>query len=307
MRLIRKKAFARAGLVGNPSDGYFGKAISLTLKNFSARITLQETPDLRILAPPEEAEVYPSIHDLMERIELLGYYGGDRLIKAAIKKFIQYARNHGVTLHDRNFTIRYQNLQQDLHGKTLGLLGFGRIGSEVGHVCRQIFSIRVIACDPYLSDSLKESYEDQVAFVELHELFSKADIISVHVPLAHETRYMVGNSELALMGPDAILINTSRGDVVDETELFKAMKEKQIGGAGLDVFSKEPVPKDNPLLQLENVILTPHSAALTRECVIRMATEAARCVLDVFSSREPPNIANRQVLTSKKWRHLSHT
>lgn len=86
--------------------------------------------------------------------------------------------------------------------------------------------------------------------------------------------------------------------------MIQALQEEKIGGAGLDVFSEEPVPADNPLLQLENAILTPHTAALTRECVTRMATEAAGCVLDVFGGREPPNVANRDVLKYPKWDHL---
>jgi len=106
------------------------------------------------------------------------------------------------------------------------------------------------------------------------------------------------------MKPDAILINASRGGVVNETALVKALQNNQIAGAGLDVFNEEPVPADNPLLKLENVILTPHSAALTRECVTRMATEAANCVLDVFAGREPQNVANPQILESGRWKHL---
>ena len=203
-----------------------------------------------------------------------------------------------------NFMIRYQNLSRDVNGKILGLLGFGRIGSEIGRICRQIFNMRVIAFDPYLPQDVKTSYAEAVSFVEPHELFAISDIISIHVPLTEETRHLVGTAELDAMKSDAILINTSRGGVIDERALISALQNNTIGGAGLDVFSEEPVPADNPLLQLENVILTPHTAALTRECVTRMATEAARCVLEVFAGREPPNVANRDVLKKKRWRHL---
>jgi D-3-phosphoglycerate dehydrogenase len=92
--------------------------------------------------------------------------------------------------------------------------------------------------------------------------------------------------------------------VVNETALVKALQSNKIAGAGLDVFNEEPVPADHPLLKLENVILTPHSAALTSECVTRMATEAAKCVLDVFAGREPQNVANPQVLESGRWKRL---
>ena len=197
-----------------------------------------------------------------------------------------------------NFGIRYQNLPGDIHGKTLGLLGFGRIGSKIGEICRQTFAMQVLAHDPYLPDEKKIEYHDWVRIVELEELLSESDVISIHVPLTDKTRHLVDAAEIALMKPDALLINTSRGGVVNEDALAAALINNKIAGAGLDVFNEEPVSSDNPLLKLDNVILTPHTAALTRECVSRMATEAAKCVLDVFAGREPPNVANRQVLES---------
>jgi D-3-phosphoglycerate dehydrogenase len=202
-----------------------------------------------------------------------------------------------------NFGIRYQNLPRDINGKTIGLLGFGRIGSEIGKICYHAFKMQVFAYDPYLPDGKKKGRHEWVRMVELEKLLSESDIISIHVPLTDETRHLVDAAEIALMKPDALLINTSRGGVVNEIALAKALQNDEIGGAGLDVFSEEPVSEDHPLLKLENVILTPHTAALTRECVTRMATEAAKCVLDVFAGREPQNIANRQILDSGRWKH----
>ena len=203
-----------------------------------------------------------------------------------------------------NFAIRYQNLPRDIHGKTIGLLGFGRIGCELGKICRQAFDMQVIAYDPYLTDEKKAECTLWVKFVGLKELLAHSDVISIHVPLTDKTRHLVGDAEFSLMKTDAILINASRGGVVNETALVKALQNNQIAGAGLDVFSEEPVPADNPLLKLENVILTPHTAALTKECVTRMATEAAKCVLDVFDGHEPQNVANPQVLESGRWKRL---
>ena len=207
-------------------------------------------------------------------------------------------------VRNNNFDIRYQNLPRDINGKTIGLLGFGRIGREIGKICNQAFNIQVIAYDPYLADEKKDECLNWVSLVELEELLSKSDFISIHVPLTDQTRNMVDESELSLMKPGAILINASRGGVVNETALVKALQNNKIAGVGLDVFNEEPVPADNPLLKLENVILTPHTAALTRECVTRMATEAAKSVLDVFAGREPQNVANRQILESGRWKHL---
>jgi len=207
-------------------------------------------------------------------------------------------------VRNSNFGIRYQNLPRDINGKTIGLLGLGRIGCEIGRICHQIFGMQVIAYDPYLPDEKKAEYRSWVTFAELYELLSKSDIVSIHVPLTDQTHHLVDEAEFSLMKPDAILINASRGGVVNEAALVKALQNNQIAGAGLDVFSEEPVPADNPLLKLENVMLTPHTAALTRECVIRMATEAAKCVLEVFAGREPQNVANRQILASGRWKHL---
>jgi len=202
------------------------------------------------------------------------------------------------------FSIRYQNLPRDLRGQTLGLMGFGRIGSTLGQACRQIFGMKVLAYDPYLPDALKGAAADGVAFVGLESLLRQSDIISVHIPLTEKTRHAVGEKEFALMKPEALLINTSRGAVVDEAALVKALEQKEICGAGLDVLEQEPPSADNRLLALENVILTPHTAALTRECVIRMATEAAECVVAVFQGKEPLNIADRNVLKNRRWSQL---
>ncbi len=204
-----------------------------------------------------------------------------------------------------NFAIRYQSLPGDVRGKTLGVIGFGRIGSELGRLCHQTFGMKVLAFDPFLPEEVKETYGDWVRFPAIQELCCNSDVISIHVPLTDHTRNMVGERELSWMKPEAILINTSRGSLIDEEALFHALKEKKITGAGLDVFSQEPVPADSPLLDLDNILLTPHSAALTRECVIRMATEAVQCVIDLFSGLEPKNVANRQVLVLEKWKQLS--
>lgn len=203
-----------------------------------------------------------------------------------------------------DFAIRYKNLPRDLHGKTIGLVGFGRIGLQVAHACKQLFDMQVMAFDPYLPDHLKEPLNAWVTFCKLAELLENADVVSIHVPLNRETRHLIGANEFGRMKAEAILINTSRGGVVDEDALAEALSNQTIAAAGLDVFSSEPVPSGHPLLDKANVILTPHSAALTRECVIRMATEAARCVLDVFQGRKPANVANPEALRQQKFIHL---
>jgi D-3-phosphoglycerate dehydrogenase len=207
-------------------------------------------------------------------------------------------------IRNGEFKIRYKGLPRDLRGKTLGLLGFGRIGSELGRCCRELFDMRVVSHDPYVSETVRAGYEGQVGFVELEELFHRSDVLSIHVPLTEKTHHAVGEEALALMKPSAIIINTARGPIIDQSALFRALQDKKIAGAGLDVFEKEPVSEDNPLLGLDNIIMTPHSAALTQECVIRMAVEAVNCTLAVFYGRVPPNVANPQVLATDRWKHL---
>ena len=203
-----------------------------------------------------------------------------------------------------NFGIRYKNLPGEVRGKTLGLMGFGRIGSELGRLCHQAFNMNILAYDPVLPDAIKAKFKEWVRFVDMDTLFSESDVISVHTPLTPETHHVVGERMLSRMKPSAFLINTSRGPVVDEAALIRALKDEKIAGAGLDVFTEEPIQDDNPLLGLKNTILTPHTAALTTECVVRMATEAAQCVIDLFDGKIPPHVANRQILTSDRWKHL---
>jgi D-3-phosphoglycerate dehydrogenase len=207
-------------------------------------------------------------------------------------------------VRNQNYQIRYQNLSRDLHGKTLGLLGFGRIGFRVATACQTLFNMRVLACDPCLPVEVRERYVELATFVDKAQLCRDSDIISVHVPLTRETRHALSAAEFALMKSDAILINTSRGPVIDEEALVEALQNNDIGGAGLDVQDQEPPRPDNPLLKLDNVLLTPHSAALTKECVIRMATDAADRTIEVLADIKPINVANPEVLALHKWRHL---
>ena len=208
-------------------------------------------------------------------------------------------------VRENNYGIRYQNLSRDLYGKTMGLLGFGRIGYQVATACKLVFNMKVLACDPYLPEDVKARYIDTVTFVDKEQLCRQADVISIHVPLTDETRHSISMVEFGMMKPDCIVINTSRGPVIDEKALLHALENHIIGGAGLDVLDKEPPESDNAILRLDNEVLTPHSAALTSECVIRMATDAADRVNEVLSGKKPLNIANPKVLQQDKWAGLA--
>ncbi|HSG82466.1 MAG TPA: hydroxyacid dehydrogenase [Gemmatimonadota bacterium] len=176
----------------------------------------------------------------------------------------------------------------ELHGKTLGLAGAGRIGAEVAKRARA-FGMRVIAYDPYLSDERAEQLG--VELVTLSRLLEEADVVSVHTPLTEETRGMIGARQLALMKPDAYLVNAARGGVVDEVALVEALQEGRLAGAALDVFEHEPLPADSPLLKLDNVVAVPHIGAATREAQVNVAVEISKAVRDELVRISPNGAA----------------
>ena len=193
-----------------------------------------------------------------------------------------------------NWKIRNAGKAVDVEGKTLGLIGIGRIGSLVAYKCRLAFNMKVIAYDPYVKQA-----EGIELCSNLDQVFKEADFISIHVPYTKETHHLVNAKLLNLMKPDAFLINTSRGALVDEKALIEVLEEGSIAGAGLDVFEKEPPSPDNPLLRFNNVILTPHSSALSRECVMKVHITAAQAVVDFVEGRQPKYIYNKKELQLK--------
>jgi phosphoglycerate dehydrogenase-like enzyme len=154
-----------------------------------------------------------------------------------------------------------------LAGKTLGLLGLGRLGGAVAAV-GNVLNMKVIAWSQNLTD--QRAAECNARRVEKDELFRRSDVLSIHLILSDRTRGIVGARELGLMAPTAYLINTSRGPIVDETALLKALKEKRIAGAALDVYGVEPLPADHPFRKLDNVLLTPHIGYVTAENLAKM-------------------------------------
>ncbi|MEY2434138.1 MAG: hypothetical protein QOC92_3863 [Acidimicrobiaceae bacterium] len=156
-----------------------------------------------------------------------------------------------------------QAIGNDLNGKTLGLLGLGNIGSLVARV-GNAFGMRVIAWSANLTD--ERAVERGAERVEKNELFRAADVVSIHLVLSDRTRHLVGAPELALMKSTAILVNTSRGPIIDDTALIDALERGAIAGAGLDAFDVEPLPSDHPYRQLPNVVATPHIGYVTNDC-----------------------------------------
>ena len=183
---------------------------------------------------------------------------------------------------------RSKFLGTELYGKTLGIVGVGKIGVEVARRA-QSFGMTVIGYDPFLSSN--RAAQLGIDPLELAEVWKRADFITLHTPLTPETRHMVGEKVLAQMKPNAILLNCARGGIIDETALYNALKNGQIGGAGLDVYEVEP-PRDSPLRELDNVLLTPHLGASTEEAQTEVALDVARQIVDVLGGRPPQSAVN---------------
>ena len=177
----------------------------------------------------------------------------------------------------------------EMANKVVGVLGFGNIGQKVARRV-QAFDATVQYYDKFPLAAERER-ELKVKRVSLEELFRTSDIISCHAPLTGDTRHVVNRERLALMKPSAVIINTSRGPVVDEAALIEALQQKRIAGAGLDVFEKEPVDPANPLLKLENVVLSPHSAGTTWDTWFRRADFAYRNMKRVWDGQPPQSVA----------------
>lgn len=187
-------------------------------------------------------------------------------------------------------------LGRDVHHKTLGIIGMGRIGSAVARRAKG-FSMKVIYHDVVRYPGEAEIGVEYVK--DIPTLLRTADFVSIHVPLMKETRHLIGARELAYMKPTAILVNASRGSVVDQKALYEALKNRKIWGAAVDVTEQEPIPPNDPLLTLDNIIITPHIGTQTGETGRDMAVLGAENVVAALTGKEPPNCVNCHLLGKK--------
>ncbi|MBI2664550.1 D-glycerate dehydrogenase [Candidatus Woesearchaeota archaeon] len=180
----------------------------------------------------------------------------------------------------------------DFRNKTLGILGLGRIGSAVAESMHRGFGMKILYYD--IKKNMQFERSVKAKFSSVQQVMKNSDYISVHVPLLPATRHLVGAKELRMMKKSAYLINTSRGPVVDEKALVKALRKKQIAGAALDVFEKEPKLSAG-LAKLDNVILTPHTASATNAARNEMSRIAAKNIIAVLSGKKAPNAVNPEI------------
>src|SRR6202008_3978292 len=173
----------------------------------------------------------------------------------------------------------------EIEGRTLGVVGLGKLGSKVAKLA-QAFGMNVIAWSPNLTP--ERCREAGVAYASKEELFSNADIVTIHVVLSQRSRGLVGRDDLARMKPTAYLVNSARGPIVDEAALLDVLRQKKIAGAGIDVFSVEPLPVDHPFRKLDNLVLTPHLGYATRESLGIHYNQMVECIDAFTNGAEPP-------------------
>ena len=184
---------------------------------------------------------------------------------------------------------RNLNKPLELRGKTLGVVGLGAIGAEVARICAMGLGMKILAYDPYAAPDKFKGYTETD---DLMRVARESDFITLHVPGMPSTKGMINAEFLAAMKPEAILVNCARGMLIDEPALIEALKAGKIAGAAMDAFIDEPLPEGHPLLSMDNVLLTPHAGALTKETVIRAAVEACQQAKDVLEGRKPPYALN---------------
>ncbi len=195
------------------------------------------------------------------------------------------------------WNARTDHMGQGLTGKVLGIVGAGSIGQETLRLAR-VFDLRLLAADPYVDAATVAACGAEL--VAFDTLLRRADFVVVTCLLTEETRHLIGAAEFALMKPTAYLVNVARGPIVDEAALIAALRAGAIAGAGLDVFEQEPVDPGNPLLAMDNTIVSPHALCWTDECFAAIATSALSGIADALAGRRPRFVVNPEVLAAPR-------
>ncbi len=193
-----------------------------------------------------------------------------------------------------NWNFKYDVEMVSLYDKVLGIIGWGRTGRILAQMAKQALGMRILVWSPSAKD---EDFSEQgiQRSDNLEALLREADVVSLHRPLRSDTKHTLNAAALACMKSDAIVVNTSRGGLIDEQALVAALANGQLFGAGLDVYEQEPLPESSPLCALSNVLLTPHVAGSSREALIATASQCARQVIDVLNGNQPTNMVDASV------------
>ena len=253
-------------------------------------------PDLQIIARHGVGYDNVDLSYLNKRKIALGVTGTANAVSVAehvMTFFLQLTKN----IHLSDELTRKGKFQEkgnlpsffELYQKNVLILGFGRIGQAVAKRCLG-FEMNVYVYDPYVS---KDTIEKMGCHsISIEDSLKLADFVSVHLPLNEETKNFINAKSLQEMKDSCVIVNTARGGIINEQDLYQALKDKKLRAAGLDVYEQEPPPSDHPLFDLSNVLLTPHNAALTLECRMRMAVEVCETVSFYLKNKEKLNLQN---------------
>jgi len=218
------------------------------------------------------------------------------MIFALSKNLIE---SHNETLKG-NFNVRNKYQAVDVKNKTVSIVGFGNIGKELASLCKGI-GMDVLICDAMKKREMVEN-KGYRHTDNLDEAIGAADYLSLNIPYRPETKYIISKPQLDMMKKSAFFINCARGELVNENDLYEALFEKRIAGAAVDVMQVEPIHKDHPLLTLDNIIVTPHMAPLTRETTAEIVMIAAEGTLAVLNGQKWPFVANPEVYDHPRWK-----
>lgn len=207
---------------------------------------------------------------------------------------LRRVREMDAVTRENRWDERWKTRLSDLTEAKVGLIGFGRIARYTAKICGAGFGAEIAAYDPMLSP--EDIRAAGAVPMDLPELLAWADVISIHVPLTDSTRNLIGAEQLALMHKGAVIVNTSRGGIIDEAALAEALKADRIRGAGIDVFEYEPPKSDNPLFLLPNIVLGPHVAGVTEASMKGMALACADVIDTVLAGERPATLLNPEVL-----------
>jgi D-3-phosphoglycerate dehydrogenase len=275
---------------------------ALYVNSLKVEAGVVETPNLRLKLVSRHGVGYDSVDvPAMTRAGVLVSNTPNAVPRpvATIALTFILALSHRLFVKDRitregRWAERVEHMGTGLTGRTLGVVGAGGIGKELLRMAR-VFDLRRLAADPHVdSRTMSEFGAEKVA---LDELMAKSDFVVVACLLNDETRHLIGARQLARMKPTAYLINVARGPIVDERALYETLTARRIAGAGLDVFEEEPTPPSNPILKLDNVIVTPHALAWTDELFSNIARTAIGAILAVAAGRRPQYVVNPDVLS----------
>lgn len=274
-----------------------GADVVLTNKVLVTRAALQQLPALRFISVLATGYNIVDVAACRERgipvsnVPTYGTQSVAQMVFAHLLEFTQHVGHHAQTVRDgrwsRSPSFCYWDYPLiELDGLNMGIFGFGRIGRQVA-VLAKAFGMRVLAYDAYV----RTCDDDNVCFVDIDTLFSQSDVVTLHSPLTPETKGLVNARLLSMMKPTAYLINTSRGPVINEHDLYQALKAGTIAGAGLDVLEVEPPALDNPLYTLDNCHITPHISWATRSARARLLQTTIDNIA-AYAAGKPQNLVN---------------